>query len=132
QKALSGMARNLADDGLLLFDLCTLLAFRSFFAETTVRERDDQRLVWIGQAAPDLAPGSIGEATFMVEGASGQRLGETVHRQRHFPAEVVREVLESAGLQCLDVFGHGYDGAFKRPLDEAEHTTAVYIARIAR
>lgn len=130
--ALTGMRRNLAADGLLMFDLGTLLALRTFYAETSVREQDGQRLVWVGHATPDLAPGSTGEATLSVEGDSGQRLEPMVHRQRHFPAGEAREVLASAGLQCLDTFGHHFDGVFKRPLDEAEHTTAVYIARIAR
>jgi len=130
--ALVGMRRNLAADGLLLFDLCTLLALRTFFAKTSVRERDGRRLVWTGNAPPDLAAGSIGEAAFSVEGKVGQGLEPAIHRQRHFPAGEVHKILESAGLECIDTFGHPYDGVFKRPLNEAEHTTAVYIARIAR
>jgi hypothetical protein len=54
-----------------------------------------------------------------------------VHRQRHFPEAEVLEVLEAAGLRCLDVFGHGFDAVLKQPVDELTHTKAVYIARPA-
>jgi hypothetical protein len=40
--------------------------------------------------------------------------------------------LERAGLECLDVFGHGHDGIPKQPLDEIAHSKAVYIARAAQ
>ena len=37
--------------------------------------------------------------------------------------------MERAGLECLDVFGHGFDAIPKQPLDDLVHTKAVYIAR---
>src|SRR5262245_33331073 len=58
-KTLSGMGTNLAPGGLLLFDVNTLVAYRSSFAETVVIERAGRRLVWRGQTASDVEPGSI-------------------------------------------------------------------------
>ena len=132
-KALSGMRANLAPGGLLMFDVNTLRAYRSFFAETERLERGGRRLVWRGQASADAEPGSISEARFEVEAPEG---GEAdveahVHRQRHFPEAEVLELLEGAGLECLDVFGHGFDAVLKQPVDELVHTKAVYIARRA-
>lgn len=131
EKALRGMRRNLVPGGLLLFDVNTLRTYRTFFAETATVERDDLRLVWRGQASPAVSSGSICEARLEVEGPSGDRVAEAhVHRQRHFPEAEVLATLASAELECLDVFGHGYDGVLKQPLDEAKHTKAVYIARL--
>jgi SAM-dependent methyltransferase len=123
--ALAGMRANLAPTGLLLFDLNELQAYRTFFAETTVVEREGRRLTWRGMASADVAPGSICESEMEV--APDKVL---THRQRHFPEAEVRVALAGAGLECLDVYGHGLDGIPTQPL-EPTHTKAIYIARIA-
>ncbi len=125
ERALAGMRANLAPNGLLLFDVNELQAYRTFFAETTVVERDGQSLVWRGTAPPDVAAGSICESELEI--APGDVL---THRQRHFPEAEVRAALAGAGLECLDVCGHGLDGIPSQPL-EPTHTKAIYIARIA-
>jgi SAM-dependent methyltransferase len=132
-EALSGMRANLAPDGLLMFDINTLKAYRSFFAETELVERGGRKLVWKGQAPADAQPGSIQEAHFEAELATGGEAGveKHVHRQRHFPETDVREILEEVGLECLDVFGHGYDAVLKQPVEELVHTKMVFIARRA-
>ncbi len=131
ESALSGMRANLAPGGLLMFDLNTLQAYRSFFAEVQQVERGGRRLVWSGQGATDTPPGSISEARFEVESASDGKLEvEThLHRQRHFPEAEVLELLGAAGLECLDAFGHGFDAVLKQPVEELVHTKVVYIAR---
>ncbi len=123
--ALKGMRANLAPGGLLLFDTNALPAYRGFFAETDrVAELDDGReLVWRGDTPKDVAPGSICEATMLLDGEPF-----ATHRQRHFPEEEVLAALERAGLECLDVYGHGTDGVPRKPLDEATHTKAIFIA----
>lgn len=129
-EALSGMRANLAPGGLLMFDVNCLEAYRTFFAEEQRVERGGRQLVWRGQGCGDAAPGSIGEARLEVESAPGQEPVEAhVHRQRHFPEAEVRELLEAAGLECLDVYGHGFDAVPKQPVDELAHSKAVYIAR---
>jgi SAM-dependent methyltransferase len=125
QQALTGMRANLAPTGLLLFDLNELQAYRTFFAETSVVERDGRRLVWRGTASPDVQPGSICESKLEI--APGEEL---THRQRHFPEAEVLAALAGAGLECLDVYGHGLDGIPSQPL-EPTHTKAIYIARAA-
>ncbi len=54
----------------------------------------------------------------------------STHRQRHFPEAEVLAALEGAGLECLDVYGHGLDGIPTQPL-EPTHTKAIYVARAA-
>lgn len=136
EQALRGMQGNLAPTGLLLFDVNTLLTYRTFFAETEALAEleDGGRVVWHGDAAPDTAPGSICEARLAVEpDVSDPGEGEVLatHRQRHFPEEEVVAALERAGLECLDVYGHGLDGVPRQPLDEAAHTKAIFVARAA-
>jgi SAM-dependent methyltransferase len=124
-RALAGMRANLAPTGLLLFDVNELQAYRTFFAETTVVEREGRQLTWRGLASADVPPGSICESEMEV--APGEVL---THRQRHFPEAEVRAALAQAGLECLDVFGHGLDGIPTQPL-EPTHTKAIYVARVA-
>lgn len=135
-RALSGMRKNLAPTGLLLFDVNCLLAFRTFCAETTVIERGGRKLIWRGLTTPDVAPGSICESQLEVvpEGDKVDSAETTTltHRQRHFPEADVLAALERAGLECLDIYGHGLDGIPTQPLDESIHTKAIYIARSAR
>jgi hypothetical protein len=120
-----------------MFDLNCLQSYRTFFAEEQVVERGGRRLVWRGQGTGDAQPGTLGEARFEVEpggednGAGGgeEREVEThIHRQRHFPEAEVRDALERAGLECLDVYGHGHDAVPKQPVEELVHSKAVYIA----
>lgn len=132
-RALAGMRANLAPEGLLMFDVNALHVYRTFFAETEVVERGGRRLVWRGLAPVDAAPSSIYEARFEVEAGDGGAAGvePQLHRQRHFPEAEVLAELKGAGLECLDVFGHGFDAVLHQPLEELVHTKAVYIARPA-
>jgi SAM-dependent methyltransferase len=134
EQALSGMRRNLAPGGLLMFDVNALQAYRTFFAEEVVVERNGRRLVWKGRSTPDAEPGSISEASFEVlppEGEDGPRIPPEVHRERHFPEAEVLARLERAGLECLEVFGHGPDAVLRQPLLDEVHSKAVYIVRAA-
>jgi SAM-dependent methyltransferase len=134
EQALGGMRRNLGASGLLMFDVNALSSYRTFFGEEVTVERDGRRLVWRGLAKADVEPGSISEASFEVEplnGSDGPPIPPQMHRQRHFPEAEVLAALESTGLECLDVFGLGFDAIPQQPLDEVEHSKAVYIARAA-
>ncbi len=136
EAAFRGMRDNLADTGLLLFDVNELLVYRTFYAETSTLEQGGKRFTWRGLASADVAAGSICESRLEVEGEDEEGAsvaqGETaIHRQRHFPEAEILAALGRAGLECLDVWGHGLDGIPKQPLDTAEHTKAVYIARRA-
>jgi SAM-dependent methyltransferase len=137
EKALIGMSQNLAQGGLLVFDLNTIYCYRSFFAETLVLERDGLRFVWKGQASPQVAPGSVCESLLEVEPSddleselSGLTIPAHRHRQRHIPAKEVLRALKAVRLECVDVIGQDFN-IFRRPLDELTHTKAVYVARQA-
>jgi SAM-dependent methyltransferase len=127
--ALAGMRDNLGGGGLLVFDLNAQHTYRTVFAERHVVEQDGLRITWIGLTAPDAGVGSICEARVEVEGATSARTHR--HRQRHFTEAEVRAALVGVGLECLAIYGHGFDGVPTQPLDEVRHTKAIYIARIA-
>lgn len=129
-RALDGMRANMAPGGLLMFDVNCLQTYRTFFAEEQRVRRRGRTLVWRGQGSGDAAPGSIGEARFEVEdGPDAERYEAHLHRQRHFPEAEVLELLEGAGLECLDVYGHGFDAVPRQPVEELIHSKAVYMAR---
>ncbi len=132
ERALIGMARNLAPRGLLMFDANTIKNYRNFFAEDVTVEQPGRRLVWRGRASADQAPGTIAEASFEVEaleGGDAEPIPPQMHRQRHFTEAEVLAALERAGLDCLDVFGHDDTSVPEQPLDESRHNKAVYISR---
>jgi SAM-dependent methyltransferase len=134
EQTLRGMRKNLADSGLLLFDVNELLVYRTFYAETSVVEQDGRRLIWRGLGSADTAAGSVCESRLEVERIDGGEGGDdqtpaSVHRQRHFPEAEVRGALDRAGLECLDVYAHDLDGIPRQPLDTSVHTKAIYIAR---
>ncbi len=135
EQALAGMRRNLAPGGLLMFDVNALEAYRTFFAEEVVIEREGHRLVWKGRSTPDAQAGVVTEASFEVlppEGEDeGPRIAPEMHRQRHFPEAEVLAALGSTGFECLEVFGHGEDAVLRQPLRDEVHSKAVYIARPA-
>ncbi len=127
--ALAGMRSNLAPSGLLLFDVSTLLAYRSFFATSDVFEEDGVRLIRRGRSPADALPGSLWSAEFEAR-VAGKEVPPHLHHQRHFPAGEILSTLASNGLEILDVAGQHTDGiGLQRPLDEAKHTKAIYIAR---
>lgn len=131
EEALSGMRANLAPGGLLMFDLNTLQSYRTFFAEEQRVVRGGRQLIWRGQGSADTAPGSISEARFEIETEGAPEIETHVHRQRHFPESEVRALLGQAGLECLGVYGHGFDAVPKQPVEELVHSKVVYIARAA-
>ena len=129
QAALSGMRRNLAPGGIVLFDVNTLAAYRTFFDEVVVVERDGKRMVWRGMgSAGDGEAGAIFEARFEGEGAGVE---PHTHRQRHFTEAEVRGAIEAAGLGCVELCGE-LEGELAPGLDEELHTKAVYVCGAGR
>lgn len=129
--AFRAMSRNMAPDGLLLFDTNTLLAYRTFYVEPEVFEIDGQRLRWRGLASATTPPGAQVEGRIeMINERDEVSRCLAVHHQRHFPPDEVLQALADAGLEAVGVYGHGYDARLQQPLDELLHTKAIFIARL--
>lgn len=128
--ALERMRDNLAEGGLLVFDLTTLATYRNAFTAqntTVLVDTPGRSIHWVGLTPPDIPPGAICEARI-----EGDGLASHIHRQRHYPEAKVREAILAAGLACLTVYGIEElgvepDGVPRRPLHELVHQKAVYV-----
>jgi ubiquinone/menaquinone biosynthesis C-methylase UbiE len=129
--ALGGLARNLAPQGVCLFDLNTLRAYRSGFAIDEVSEVDGVLFIWRGEADENLPPGSVAQASIEVfEPVSGSlyKRSTSRHRQRHYLPEVVCELLSEVGLHCVATYAQLLDGSLE-PGGEREPThKTVFVA----
>ncbi|MFL5872857.1 MAG: class I SAM-dependent DNA methyltransferase [Solirubrobacterales bacterium] len=127
EATLDGMRRNLAPNGVALFDVNTLVTYRTFFSQEVVVNQNGRHMVWQGKLTPEeVAPGVFAEASFEEVGAEGSA---HVHRQRHFAQADVEGAIERAGLKCIALYGE-LDGALTLGLDENLHTKAVYLLRL--
>lgn len=128
EAAMTGIRRNLAPVGVLVFDVNTLATYRTFFGGEHVVERGGRRFVWRGSiAAEEVGPGMLYEARFEGEGEDVQ---PHMHYQRHFTESEVLAAIESAGLRCVEVAGE-LDGNLSRGVDQDRHTKSVYVCRRA-
>jgi SAM-dependent methyltransferase len=124
--ALDGIRRNLAPEGVALFDLNTLETYRTFFAEEVVVERNGRKLIWSGRVKPKrVRPGMLAEATFL---SIGEQWSPHVHMQRHFPEGEVLFAIQAAGLRPVSVYGE-LEGKLDEVLDEGRHSKAVYVCK---
>jgi SAM-dependent methyltransferase len=133
--ALHSAAANLEPHGLFLFDLNTLLAYRTTFACDSVAERDGALFAWRGESGSDAGPGCLAAATVEVFAPREEGLYERVssrHLQRHHPCQRVTALLEAAGLRCLAVHGVRDDGSLAPELDEERHLKVLYAATSAK
>lgn len=127
EATLDGMRRNLAPTGVALFDINTLVTYRTWFSQEIVVNQNGRELVWRGKLTPEeVVPGIFAEASFEEVGAEGSA---HVHRQRHFAQADVEAAIERVGLECIALYGE-LDGALTLGLDENLHTKAVYLVRL--
>jgi SAM-dependent methyltransferase len=131
--ALDGMRKNLAESGLLLFDVNELLVYRTVFASAETIEQEDLRFLYRGKASPDVEAGSICESCLSIEHKEDDiAVPVCTHRQRHFSEAEVLASLKRVGLTCLGVYGQDFSGVPTQPLDVSTHTKAIYIASRAK
>jgi SAM-dependent methyltransferase len=133
--ALASMARNLTPLGLLLFDLNTLLAYRTTFATDRVSIHHGTTFVWHGEGRADAPPGC--EAAARIDVFDAREDGvytrvSTHHRQRHFPPHRVTALLAATRLECVGVYGVLDDGSHVVEVDETRHLKVMYAAQPAK
>jgi SAM-dependent methyltransferase len=96
--ALAGMRANLAEDGLLLFDVNSRSTYVPGYEERREVEHDGSRWVWDGR-------GEISPFVFEAE-ISGDRLDEPIaHLERFRPEDEVLEAMRRAGIRPLASLG---------------------------
>lgn len=128
EAAMAGMRRNLAPGGLALFDVNTVITYRTFFSSEVVVEEKGRHFVWQGQLTPEeVLPGVVAEARFET---TGEPDSAHVHRQRHFGEAEVLAAIAAAEMHAVAVYGE-LDGDLNLGLEEEVHTKAVYVCRRA-
>jgi ubiquinone/menaquinone biosynthesis C-methylase UbiE len=129
---LAGFRRNLAPDGVAVFDVNTLGTFRVLYSSLYVVPSDERVVLLEGRGRPDLAAGEAAETwidRLELEASGWWRRTRSAHHHRHHPDVVVRMALRRARLACCAVYGTHTTGVIEAPLDELAHAKAVYIAR---
>jgi SAM-dependent methyltransferase len=134
--AFRSVAANLAEAGLLLFDLNTLRAYRTTFARDDVRDDDEGRVfAWRGETSEHAEPGCAADAwveVFVPRPDGLYRRVRSHHVQRHFTRDRIVALLVEAGLELLSVNGVHDDGALAADADELRHLKVLYTARRAK
>jgi SAM-dependent methyltransferase len=128
----SGLARNLAAGGVVLFDANSLRAYRTFFASMSVLVGDGRVLVWEGHAPETFAEGDLAQATLeaLNRRADGTWWRErAIHHQRHHARGTFENALRRAGLELVAARGMRLDGTVTEAFDELDNSKAVYLAR---
>ena len=135
--ALASMARNLAPDGLLVFDVNTIVAYRTSFAACEVFEVGDHVFAWRGLAEAGAQVGCIAEVQIEVfapaddESALWRRT-TSIQRERHYPVAVIEELIAEAGLALVDRRGQSPGVVLHPEIDEQRHAKALFLARKER
>jgi len=129
-----GFRRNLADGGVVAFDVDTLATMRALYSSLLVVPGENEVLVCEGRTSEDLPSG--GTATSFIDHLQlvhtpWWRRTRSVHHQRHHPEASIRAALEAAGFSWTRVWGTDATGRWHEPFDDLEHTKAVYTARIS-
>jgi SAM-dependent methyltransferase len=131
----ASVRRLLADDGVYVFDVNTLLAYEVAYARDMIDEIDGTLFCWHGESdsasEPDVHYHARLDAFHRdVRGADYVRTTIN-HVQRHFSDETVRACLDEAGLRCLDLVGQASGVRLSRPASETAHHKRLYVTGLA-
>ncbi len=132
ESALGGIGRNLAPNGLAIFDLNTVAQYRGQFAQVSTVESHSSFVVWRGHASDAISSGEMVEATvdvFTAADGDAWRRSSSLHRQRHWPRPTVERIARAAGLEVVGVHGQRPGALIDPFLDELVHIKAIYLAR---
>lgn len=123
EHALVGLGSNLAEDGLVFFDVNSRLTYESG-AEAAVREIEYQGRHWTWRRVGEVAP-----ATYEIR-IEGDDIKPSVHRTRFWSETEIRNAMKTAGLECISVLGMTeIDGeaVLSEPPDEHRDYKVIYV-----
>jgi SAM-dependent methyltransferase len=126
EQALTGMRTNLADDGLLLFDVNSKGTYDSgaWSGGSHVVEYEGRSWTWHGIGELE------GEPSVYETRIEGDDVETIVHRERYRSEPEVREAMSAAGLGCLAALGmQEIDNkvVLSDPPDESRDYKVIYI-----
>lgn len=122
--ALAGMEANLAENGLLVFDVNSSSTFASGYEEVREVEHKGSRWVWTGK-------GEIAPSVFEAE-IDGDRLAEPIRQIERFRSQQeVLEAMRSVGLRTVAALGMSEaegEILLSEPPDESRDYKLIFIA----
>lgn len=122
--ALAGMKANLAEDGLLIFDVNSSSTFANGYAEVREIEHKGSQWVWTGKG--EVAP-SVFEAEIAGDGLKPIRQVERFRSQRE-----VLDAMRDAGLRLLAAYGMSEEDGeilLLTPPDDRRDYKLVFVGR---
>lgn len=128
--ALSSMRRCLARNGLLVFDVNTLAAYREGFTASYDRREGGLLFRWRGDG-DEVPPGAVLSATIEVceDGRPDRPIAVSRHVQRHHTVAAVRAACAIAGLEPVAVWGQHTGVRLEQPGDDDVHAKLVWLVR---
>jgi SAM-dependent methyltransferase len=134
ERALEGIARNLAPGGVAILDVNTLSTLRESFSTDFAASDERTVVVWRGLGDPGLPAAGQTQAELMIVdlAAGGASTPERLLiEERHHPVARVLEGLGRAGLEAVAVHGTWPGGRLDRNarVDELAHHKCVVVAR---
>jgi SAM-dependent methyltransferase len=135
--ALAAMGRNLAPGGLMVFDVNTIVAYRTAFATADVFEVGEHVFAWRGLGTENAQPGCEAKVQVDVFGPSAAdpslyRRTSSIHRERHYPVAEIEALAVAAGLEIADRRGQSPGVVLHPEIDEGRHSKALFLARKER
>jgi SAM-dependent methyltransferase len=128
--AMHGLCRNLAPQGVAVFDANTLASYRTFFGSRCVVSDDERVVIWEGRTATTFARADMAQATVEIlarDGDTQWKRVRTNHYQRHHPRSVIAAALDATGLRIVGAYGMYLDGSVSEGFDEDSNSKAVYV-----
>jgi hypothetical protein len=134
RSALSGFARLLAPQGVLVFDVNTLRTYRTVFTTDFVEERDGHLFCGRGEATSDHGADSVFGMTIEAFSRTSEGLWRRAvsrHRQRHHPRERLEAAATAAGLHIVAAYGQRTGVRISSSPDEQRDAKVLYVVRHA-
>lgn len=131
--ALAGIARQLAPEGVAIWDVNTARMMRESFSSDWAADRGEWFLTWRGTAGANVGPGAVVEAqidAFRHRAGTWQRTTSR-HRQRHWPVTDIVRLARDAGLEIVQVLGQHRGAQLEPAVDEERHIKALIVSRRA-
>jgi SAM-dependent methyltransferase len=132
-RALRAMAANLGPDGLLVFDVNTLSAYRQ--VGDRIVEDAERIVLWHGAPARLYAPGGRAEVAMDVLSRRADGLWRRTSASWghwHYPLASIPGLAAAAGLDIVAARGQHTGGRLEPRADEERHSKAVFLLRAAR
>lgn len=125
----SGVARNLDESGLAVFDVNSLKLYRTDFGRDWMIDDPGAFIAWTAPDASDLTAGGRVAATIHVFSPAGSRWvrSESHHEQRHWPREEIESAAEAASLAVAAVYGQRRGARVEDRFSELDHDKGLYV-----